>query len=233
MRYSSFAALSVLVALRRTIASALILPDDWLARLTRQTYWDAIDAHQVAYEARLLDARSLRTLSISEPPSSAPHSATLLSNHSIVQGVNNSNMADPLSVGSAVIGLIAVSCQASKALRDTIHSYQNHTKTVRDLKNELEALEETLQVLNATVLSLDGANGVDFAALESPLRRCGCACEEFRQILEKCTGRNDDDKSNFRGWLKIRWMGSDINGFKDTLAGYKSTVAIAIAGVNL
>ena len=140
------------------------------------------------------------------------------------------NMADPLSVTSAVVGLIAVSCQASKALRETIHSYKNHTKTVRDLKHELEALEQTLQLLGATLLNLDG---VDFAALEFPLRRCGCACEEFRQILEKCTRRNNDDKSTFRGWLKIRWMGSDINGFKDTLAGYKSTIAIAIAGVNL
>jgi hypothetical protein len=139
-------------------------------------------------------------------------------------------MADPLSVTSAVVGLIAVSCQASKALRETIHSYKNHTKNVRDLKNELEALEETLQLLDATLPGLDVA---DFAALESPLRRCGCACEEFKQILERCTGRGDDDKSKFRGWLKIRWMGSDINGFKDTLAGYKSTIAIAIAGINL
>lgn len=139
-------------------------------------------------------------------------------------------MADPLSVTSAVVGLITASCQASKALRDTIHSYRYHTKNVRDLRNELEALEGTLQLLDATLASL---NSDDFAALELPLRRCGCACEEFKQSLERCAGRNDDDKAKFRGWLKIRWMNSDINGFKDTLAGYKSTIAIAIAGVNL
>ena len=139
-------------------------------------------------------------------------------------------MADPLSVTSAVVGLVTVSCQASKALRDTIHSYRNHTKNVRDLKDELEALEETLQLLNVTS---PGLNDADFAAVELPLRRCGCACEEFRQILEKCAGRTDDDRSKFRSWLKIRWMGSDINGFRDTLASYKSTIAIAIAGVNL
>lgn len=138
-------------------------------------------------------------------------------------------MADPLSVTSAVVGLIAVSCQASKALRETIHSYRNHTKNVRELKNELEALEDTLRLLDATLPSL---NSADSAALESPLRRCGCACEEFKQTLERCAGRNDD-KLEFRGWLKIRWMGSDINGFKDALAGYKSTIAIAVAGVNL
>lgn len=139
-------------------------------------------------------------------------------------------MADPLSVTSAVVSLITVSCQASKALRDTIYSYKNHTKNVRDLKNELEALEETLQLLNVTSPGLKDA---DFAALELPLRRCGCACEEFRQILERCTGQTADDKAKFRSWLRIRWMGSDINGFKDTLAGYKSTIAIAIAGINL
>jgi hypothetical protein len=90
---------------------------------------------------------------------------SLRSKHSI-------HMADPLSVTSTVVGLIAVSCQASKALRETIHSYKNHTKNVRDLKDELEALEETLQLLDATLPGLDVAN---FTALESPLRRCGCA----------------------------------------------------------
>ena len=139
-------------------------------------------------------------------------------------------MADPLSATSALVGLVAFSYHASKALHDTIKSYHQHPKYVRDLRDELGALEDVLLLLEQT-LSTSGE--ADYAPLESPVRSSGRACEEFAQALQKCSRQNQADGSSFRGWLKIRWMGSDIYGFKDTLAGYKSTIAIAMAGVNL
>ncbi len=139
-------------------------------------------------------------------------------------------MADPLSATSALVGLIAFSYQASKALHDTIKSFRQHPKYVRDLKDELSTLEGVLLLLEQS-LTTSGAE--DYHAIEYPIGRCGRACEEFQQALQKCLGRDDGDTSSFRGWLKIRWMGSDIHGFRDTLAGYKSTIAIAMAGVNL
>ena len=139
-------------------------------------------------------------------------------------------MADPLSATSALVGLVAFSCQASKALHDTIKSFRQHPKYVRDLKDELNALEGVLLLLEQ---SLTTSGAADYYALEYPLRCCGHACEEFQQALQKCRTRDHADGSSFRGWLKIRWIGSDIHGFKHTLAGYKSTIAIAMAGVNL
>ena len=139
-------------------------------------------------------------------------------------------MADPLSVTSALIGLVAFSYQASRGLRDTIRSYSQHPKHVRDLEEELSSLEDVLLLLEQTLTTSGEA---DLAALESPIQRCGRACREFEQALQKCTKRNHADGSSFRSWLKIRWMGSDINGFKNTLAVYKSTIAIAMAGADL
>lgn len=139
-------------------------------------------------------------------------------------------MPDPLSATSAIIGLVAFSYQASKALHDTIKSFEQHPKYVRDLKDELSALEAVLLLLEQSLVT-SGTD--DYHALEYPIRRCGYACEEFQQALQKCLGRGHGDSSRFRGWLKIRWMGSDIHGFRDMLAGYKSTIAIAMAGVNL
>ena len=139
-------------------------------------------------------------------------------------------MADPLSATSAFVGLVAFSYQASKALHDTIKSYHQNPKCVRDLRDELSALENVLLLLKQS-LSTSGEAG--YAPLKSPVRRCGRACEQFAQALEKCSRPIQADGSSFRGWLKIRWMGSDIHGFKDTLVGYKSTIVIAMAGVNL
>lgn len=140
-------------------------------------------------------------------------------------------MADPLSATSAIIGLVPVSFQAAKALRDTIRGIKNHPKQIRSLLEELDGLVVVLEELEY-ILRTPGEMNLNL--LEAPLKRCDCACKEFARALQDCRGRSSGgDRSDFAGWLKIQWRGSDINEFKDTLASYKSTIAIAIAGANL
>ena len=139
-------------------------------------------------------------------------------------------MAEPISLVSGLVALVTAGVQAGNSLYATIQSYKTHPKFVRDLKDELEALNSVLQVLGETVN--DSTSG-DFASLELPLRRCKNACKEFEETLLKCTERNGGSRSKFRAWLQVRYMDSDINGFKDALSGYKSTISIAIAGANL
>jgi hypothetical protein len=140
-------------------------------------------------------------------------------------------MADPLSLSSAIVGLVPISYQAAKALRDTIESFKKHPRQLRELLDELKDLVNLLEELDSI---LHSPGDVNFNLLEAPLKRCNSACKEFEQALNTCKGRNDGGtKSDFGGWLKIQWKGTDINEFKNTLAGYKSTIAIAIAGANL
>ncbi|PIA82978.1 hypothetical protein CB0940_12194 [Cercospora beticola] len=140
-------------------------------------------------------------------------------------------MSDPLSAATAVIGLVPISFQAARALRDTIQSFKNHPRQLRGLFDELEDLINVLGELKSIVHAVGEPS---FVLLEAPLRRCDAACKEFTKALQDCDRSDQGEfKSTFTGWLKIRWRGSDINEFKDTLAGYKSTIAIAIAGANL
>ncbi|KAJ4310817.1 hypothetical protein N0V94_008254 [Neodidymelliopsis sp. IMI 364377] len=73
----------------------------------------------------------------------------------------------------------------------------------------------------------------DLSALDLPLQRCGSACNEFLQELQKCCTRSGGDRHSFRDWAKLRYMGDNIDDFKDSLAAYKSTINIALTDMQL
>lgn len=95
---------------------------------------------------------------------------------------------------------------------------------------ELEALSGVLGPLSETV---SATNDVNLSILDRPLLRCGNACKEFEQELLKCSSRSDGNRTSFRDWAKLRYIGEDIDGFRRLLAGYKLTICIALTHVHL
>lgn len=139
-------------------------------------------------------------------------------------------MAEPIGVASGLLTLATFAFQSSIALYQTVQSFQFHPKRVRDLEEELEALSGVLGSLTETV---GAATDVDLSALDLPLRRCGNACKEFGQEITKCSSRSGGSRTSFRDWAKLRYMGDDIDGFRQLLAGYKSTIIIALTDASL
>lgn len=139
-------------------------------------------------------------------------------------------MAEPISLASGLLTLVVFSHQACVTLYTTIQSFKGHPKRVRDLVDELKTLIGVLESLSDTVRS---TTDVDLSALDLPLQRCGHACEEFLQELQKCSSRSGGDRKSFRDWAKLRYMGDNIDGFKDSLAAYKSTIIVALTDVQL
>jgi hypothetical protein len=138
-------------------------------------------------------------------------------------------MADPLSIASSVVALVTFGLQTSKILRTTIESFQNRTKTIRDLRIDVLALLGALEELNEAVE--DGA--AEFDRLKLPLYSCAILCSDFNGMIHKCTSRTSDSKGSFRDWTKLHFRGNDIETFRTTLAGYKSTIQVAIGAINL
>ncbi|KAG0644999.1 hypothetical protein D0Z07_9215 [Hyphodiscus hymeniophilus] len=138
-------------------------------------------------------------------------------------------MADPLSTASGVLALAVFAFQSSRVLYQTVASFQSNQRTVRQLKEELEALNGALGALQETATNAE----VDLAMLRLPLLRCGKACEDFDALIAKCTARSGGPKTSFRDWAKLRYMEDDIDGFKNMLAGYKSTIMIALGDANM
>jgi len=139
-------------------------------------------------------------------------------------------MAEPIGLASGLLTLATFAFQSSIALFKTVQSYQFHPKRVRDLSEEVDALSAVLGSLTETV---SATTDVDLSALHLPLLRCGNACKEFEQEIIKCSSRSGGSRTSFRDWAKLSYMGDNIDGFRQLLAGYKSTITIALTDANL
>jgi len=137
---------------------------------------------------------------------------------------------EPIGLASGLLTLATFAFQSSITLYKTVQSFQFHPKCVRDLKEELEALSGVLSSLTETV---SATTDVDLSALDFPLLRCGNACKEFEEEIIKFSSRSGGSRTSFRDWAKLRYMRDDIDGFRHLLAGYKSTIIIALTDANL
>jgi len=138
-------------------------------------------------------------------------------------------MAEAIGLASGLLALAVFAFQSSVSLRHAVDSFQSQKKVIRELKEELEALNGVLQSLQQAAAD----NSENLSGLNLPLFRCGKACKDFEEVIIKCVAHSGGSRTSFRDWAKLKYMGDDIAGFKDMLAGYKSTINIALADANL
>ena len=138
-------------------------------------------------------------------------------------------MAEPISIASGLVALTTFALQSSKALYQAIESFKSNRKAIRDLKEEFEALGGVLQSLTETTRKVQ----IHLDALKLPLHRCGTACRDFEAIVARCTAHSGGSRTSFRDWARLTYMGEDVTGFRNMLAGYKSTIIIALGDANM
>ena len=138
-------------------------------------------------------------------------------------------MADPLSVTSGVIAISGFTLQASKLLYQTIDNYRSSKRAARELRDEVEGLQQTLKVLEGVVAEYE----VELSVLKSPLFRCGVACNELSDMISRCVKHSDGQRSSLRDWTKLTYLGDNITNYKNVLANYKATISIALGGATL
>lgn len=138
-------------------------------------------------------------------------------------------MTDPLSVTASLVALAGFAFQSSKSLYQAVESFKSSKRAIRELKEEVESLNGVLATLSQMAAEYDA----QLTSLKLPLLRCGKTCAEFEEVIIKCTGHSDGQRTSFRDWAKLQYRGGDISDLKTTLAGYKSTINIAIGGATL
>ncbi|KAM9873931.1 nwd1 protein [Verticillium dahliae] len=143
--------------------------------------------------------------------------------------VTGSIIAIGCSIASSLTSVITVTAQSIQALYQTVQGFQDKPRTVRQLEHELKSLDDVLGSLHALAVE----EGTSFVPLELPLRQCGQACVDFKALVLKCTTHSDGTRSSVRDWARLRYMDNDLRGFTEMLAGYKSSISVALADANL
>jgi hypothetical protein len=138
-------------------------------------------------------------------------------------------MAEVIGIASGIATFVSLALEASTALGRNIKSYRSKEKKVRELRDEVEGLIEVLRTLK---ISIDDV-AVDIEALKQVLSRCCETCKEFDKLVAKYTKNSTDQRTSIRDWWKLQYMGEDIVGVKNMLAGYKATLTIALVYVNM
>lgn len=135
-------------------------------------------------------------------------------------------MADPFSITASVLAVVTAAVQSTKSLYETVQHFKNRNKTLQRLQDELESLVNILnsltQVANAEMSML--------GLLQGPIDRCSQVCCEFEQTMKAFDGKS---KMGLLDWTKMEFMRGDINEFIDTIAGYKSTIAVGLGTITM
>ncbi|KAG5805475.1 hypothetical protein H9Q74_008458 [Fusarium xylarioides] len=139
-------------------------------------------------------------------------------------------MADSLSIASSVAALAVFALKSSTVLYTTIRDFQSQDKSARVLKNELADLRGVLQSLAETV---DNNGDSNFDVLKLPLLRCGKTCEEYGELITRCTKHPGLSRPSLPDWISQQYLKGDINDFREMVAGYKSTINVALVNANM
>jgi len=135
-------------------------------------------------------------------------------------------MADPLSISASLLAVITAAIQSSKSLYATVQRYKSRDKTLQRLLHEVDDLVNILTTLQeaisteATILKL----------LQNPVERCSQVCRDLEAAMTKFSGKSN---LGFIDWARLEFRASDINGFMDALAGYKSTIMVGVGAINM
>jgi hypothetical protein len=138
-------------------------------------------------------------------------------------------MADPLSVAASLVALATLAFQSSISLCQSVDSFKSSKRVIRELREELEALAHTLEDLQKVAVE----NETTLAALKLPLLRCAKICRDFESVVRRVFPKMDQQGRAFRDWAKLNYLGNDITDVKNSLAGYKLTICIALGGATL
>ncbi|KAH8675242.1 hypothetical protein BX600DRAFT_507495 [Xylariales sp. PMI_506] len=137
-------------------------------------------------------------------------------------------MAEVIGISSGIVALAAFAFKTTVTLHNEVIEFKNHPKYVRDLLTETEALREVLHWLTETLHTTTDVDLTILEDLEEILRMCGVACQGFKEKLQEYVSRSNDTKVTFKGWAEVKYMGYDVDDFRQMLATYKSTINIAL-----
>jgi len=138
-------------------------------------------------------------------------------------------MADPIGTSSAVLALAIFAFDAAASLIQTLDNFGNFLDAIATLKKELRDLQQALVFLRETI----SKNEEGFLFLKPYLSTCLTECGRFQVLVNKYTEHSTPSKTSKRDFMKFKFKENKIVELRDLLSRHKTTILLAIAGVNL
>ena len=136
----------------------------------------------------------------------------------------HTEMGDPLSIASGVIGILTLALNASKKLYELSQSIQGHPREVESMRDEFKMLSSILKQLQQK--STKALSSKD-ELLEALLKGCFDCCDELNKSLKGL------GSPGVRDWLRLQFRGRVIEDLKARLLSYKSYLSIALQVIEL
>lgn len=142
-------------------------------------------------------------------------------------------MTDPFSITAGAVGIAGVALQSVKALLQDVQAIRDAPTAIKDLREDLLAVEIVLEPLHAALqgstemLSHDAGAGLGLT-----INNCKRACDKFRTKLKKwmkhSTGNGihwcDRVRVGLFAETEIELLSEQLNKCKDTVTSAVSTV---------
>jgi hypothetical protein len=140
-------------------------------------------------------------------------------------------MATGIGEASALLALIVFAFQTSKSLYDEVSSFKSKRKTIKDVLDDLDALNTMLETIRGQAQRSQEVERLE--PLREPLKCCTAICQEMREMLDACTTHSKEGRDSVRDWLNMRYKEKTFEDVKKRLASYKSTLTIAFESINM
>lgn len=148
-------------------------------------------------------------------------------------------MADPLSIGAGVVGIIVPALHGSRLLLDDLRCIIDAPKAIGTLKEDICSLEmalNSLQAVKDVEWGLFGNTVVEQS--KATIHSCTKACDMFRTDLQRWTKHSDEGKLSWQdranvGFFKLRQIKAISDQLQTCQISINSVVGIATLWVSL
>jgi Fungal N-terminal domain of STAND proteins len=136
-----------------------------------------------------------------------------------------------ISVTAGLLTLAIFVCNTSKTVYETIESFKDRRKAVRDVQDELKSMVTVLDKIQEQAQRQHDIDRLE--PLRLPLICCADVCQELQGRFDVCTKHSTKNHSSVRDWIKIQYRGKSFDDMKNRMASYKSTLSLAFDIINL
>lgn len=148
-------------------------------------------------------------------------------------------MADPLSIGAGVVGIIVPALHGTRLLLDDLRCIIDTPKAIETLKEDLCSVEmalTSLQAVNDVEWELLGNTVVEQS--KATINTCTKACDMFRADLQRWTKHSDEGKLSWQdrtnvGFFKQRRIKAISDQLRTCQISINSVVGVATLCVAL